>query len=117
MDEVGVIGWSPSRNSQIFVAVRGQSGKVNLRGMLCQRITESSASPVNPEPGHRFTLEEIGVSATGSTDCMSGLRARPFLSDLNDRKRATQVEFHFSHLCQRLVFSLQQLNRSHAADV
>lgn len=38
------------------------------------------------------------------------LKAEPFLANPDDRRTAAQLEHHFRTLCQRFIFSLQQLN-------
>ena len=46
----------------------------------------------------------------GILRAFDGLRGGPFLSASGDRRRAAELEHHFRNVCQRLVFSLQQLD-------
>jgi hypothetical protein len=46
----------------------------------------------------------------GIRNAFNALRAGPFLASAEQRQRAAVLEYHFSDVCQRLVFSLQRLD-------
>lgn len=60
--------------------------------------------------GQRLTAAEAMVFRYGILRIFEALKAEPFLANPDDRRRAAQLEHHFRTLCQRFVFSLQQLN-------
>ncbi len=61
-------------------------------------------------PGQRLTADEAMVFRYGIWRIFEALKAGPFLANPDDRRRAAQLEHHFRTLCQRFVFTLQQLN-------
>lgn len=60
--------------------------------------------------GQRLTADEAVVFRYGISRIFDALRSEPFLANPDDRRRAAQLEHHFRTLCQRFVFTLQQLN-------
>jgi hypothetical protein len=60
--------------------------------------------------GQRLTAAEAMVFRYGIRRVFDALRTGPFLADPDDRRKAAQLEYHFRTVCQRFVFTLQQLN-------
>lgn len=63
-----------------------------------------------PTPGQRLTVAEAMVFRYGISRVFEALKAGPFFTNPDDLRRAAQLEHHFRTLCQRFVFTLQQLN-------
>jgi hypothetical protein len=63
-----------------------------------------------PTSGQRITAAEAMVFRYGIWRIFEALKAGPFLTNSDDRRRAAQLERHFRTLCQRFVFALQELN-------
>jgi len=66
--------------------------------------------PIPLTSGQRLTTDEAMVFRCGIWRIFGALKAGPFLVNPDDRQRAAQLEYHFRTLCQRFVFTLQQLN-------
>ncbi len=60
--------------------------------------------------GQRLTAAEAMVFRYGLLRIFGALKTGPFLANQNDRQRAAQLEHHFRSVCQRFVFTLQNLN-------
>lgn len=58
----------------------------------------------------RLTTAEAMVFRYGILRIFDALKTGPFLADPDEQQRAAQLEHHFRTLCQRFVFTLQQLN-------
>lgn len=60
--------------------------------------------------GQRLASDEAMVFRYGILQIFQAMKTGPFLTNPDERRRAAQLEHHFRTLCQRFVFSLQQLN-------
>jgi hypothetical protein len=63
-----------------------------------------------PKPGDRLTPEQAGVFRNGILQVFEALRTGPFLIDVDGKRRAGQLQYHFSEVVRRFIYSLQHLN-------
>jgi hypothetical protein len=66
--------------------------------------------PPRDQRGKLITREELTKFRYGIHGIFDALKRGPFLRGKPEGMKAAQLEFHFTEVCQRFVFSLQHLN-------